>query len=138
MEPFGIQNFKWDKAKKVKKLKQSCQKNKHGVSYFEVKWVDPWEANFFAMSTLLFSVELIFRPKIARPTFGIICAKLAQPFFGNQNKGFFNTTSSPPQEVNLRRKGREEYAQGRLRFKKHNSLLFLVCWLLFLAFYLAV
>ena len=53
-----------------------------------MKWVDPWEANFFAMSTLLFSVELIFRPKIALPTVGMICAKIAQPFFGNQNKVF--------------------------------------------------
>ena len=50
----------------------------------------------------------------------------------------FGLCTSPPQEVNLRRKGREEYAQGRLRFKKHNSLLFLMCWLLVLAFYLAV
>ena len=34
--------------------------------------------------------------------------------------------ASLPQEVNFRRKGREECAQGWLRFKKHNSDLFLL------------
>ena len=46
--------------------------------------------------------------------------------------------SSLLQAVNSRRKGREEYAQGRLRFKKHNSVLFLFGWQLIWAFYLAV
>ena len=84
--------MKWVTAKQSK----SVRKNKHWVAYCEVKWdafdwlfANPWEANFLQCRHFLFSVELIFRSKIAPPTFGTIYTKIAQPSFGNQNNVFF-------------------------------------------------
>ena len=91
---------------------------------FDWLFANPWEANFLQCRHFLFSVELIFRSKIARPTFGTIYTKIAQPFFGNQNKVFYHDVVDSCQKVKI-------YVKASLcikgnsmsSFKKGHSLL---------------
>ena len=100
--------MKWVTAKQSKSFVRKINTG-YWVAYCEVKWdafdwlfANPWDANFLQCRHFLFSVEPIFRSKIACPTFGTIFTKIAQPFFGNQNKVFLTRRRRLCQKVKIR------------------------------------